>query len=176
MYLLTSHGNGGAHGCVRHERHRTLKTLVVTDGFGLLSHLTLHETCWQVSLPESTCWIVIESKGRKKEAKDLNNPQLENPPMLSDGFLCCGQLCRPDKREGVLGHFSVPPLLFLCFWPLCVQPDCTYYNLGQSDAVPVAVRPIQGSFFKMVSSAGGISSEFTALGISQNAVFFPWVS
>lgn len=44
-YLSTSHGNGGARGCTRRERHRTFKTLVVTDGFGLPSHLTLHETC-----------------------------------------------------------------------------------------------------------------------------------
>ena len=45
-------------------------------------------------------------KVEEREAKDLNDPQLENPPMLGDSFLCCGQLCRPGQREQVLGHFS----------------------------------------------------------------------
>lgn len=157
----------------RRERHRTFKTLVVTDGFGLLSHLTLHETCWQVSLPEPTWWIVIESKRRKKRSKGPEQSTAGKPTHAKWQFpvLWTTLQARPE-REGPRG-FSVPPLLFLCFWPLCAQPDCTYYNLGQSDAIPVAVSPIQGSFFKMVGSAGGISSEFTALGISQDTVFFP---
>lgn len=45
-------------------------------------------------------------KVEEREAKDLNDPQLENPPMLGDSFLCYGQLCRPGQREQVLGHFS----------------------------------------------------------------------
>lgn len=52
-------------------------------------------------------------KVEKREAKDRNDPQLENPPMLGDSVLCCGQLYRPGQRGEVLGT-SLPLLACSC--------------------------------------------------------------
>ena len=49
-----------------------------------------------------------KSERREREAKEQNNPQLENPPMLGDSFLCRGQLCRPGQKEEVPVHSSHP--------------------------------------------------------------------